>query len=70
MKTILTPRETEVMQEFARGLTGSEIAKKLCISPKTLKKHIEAVLSKTETDNRCTAMIKCIELGLIRVSIR
>ncbi|MFI7462336.1 helix-turn-helix transcriptional regulator [Nonomuraea sp. NPDC049646] len=42
----LSPREAEVAELAATGLSNREIAKKLFLSPKTVDKHLSAVLRK------------------------
>ncbi|MFI6598546.1 LuxR C-terminal-related transcriptional regulator [Nonomuraea sp. NPDC050536] len=44
--TPLTPRETEIAQLVAQGLTNKEIAASLVISQRTAEGHIEHILSK------------------------
>lgn len=48
----LTSREYDIMLEVAKGLSNSDIAKKLFISEYTVKKHISSILSKLELTNR------------------
>lgn len=43
----LSPREQEVLQLAARGLTSREMASELCISPRTVEVHRAAVMHKT-----------------------
>lgn len=44
--TALTPRECEVVQLAARGLTNQQIAEALVISPETVKTHVRHALEK------------------------
>ena len=48
----LTPREVEVLQLLARGLSNKEIAERLVISPKTAGNHIEHIYAKIGASNR------------------
>lgn len=47
----LTKREIEVLQQISKGLTNSEIAEKLFISPKTVINHRANLMSKTGARN-------------------
>ena len=47
----LTKRESEILYLICKGFTNNEIAKKLCISPKTVDNHRTNLLSKTSTKN-------------------
>ena len=56
----LTKREAEVMQWVQKGLSNKEIAKKLCISPNTLKVHIRNLYGKMGVETRTQAVLKVI----------
>jgi len=49
---LLTPREREVLQHLARGYLYKEIARRLCISAKTVEAHVSAVLRKLQLSSR------------------
>ena len=42
----LTPRQVEVLELVAEGLTNAEIAERLFVSPKTVDHHVSALLAK------------------------
>jgi DNA-binding NarL/FixJ family response regulator len=63
----LTPRELEVLQLMARGLTNRQIARRLEISEHTVKFHAGAVLSKMNARSRAEAVARAIGLGWILV---
>lgn len=44
--SVLTPREREVLQLIAEGLTLKKIAATLCVSPKTIETHREQIMRK------------------------
>jgi DNA-binding NarL/FixJ family response regulator len=48
----LTEREREVLHLLAQNYKNSEIAEKLVISPKTVRNHVSAVLSKLQASSR------------------
>jgi two-component system, NarL family, nitrate/nitrite response regulator NarL len=52
----LTARELHVLSLLVDGLTQSEIAEKLFISPKTVGKHIEHILAKLGVHSRAQAV--------------
>lgn len=53
----LTPREREVLQKIADGLTNKAIARHLAISPGTVKAHVERVIAKLGVADRTQAAV-------------
>jgi DNA-binding CsgD family transcriptional regulator len=59
----LTRREGEVLRLLADGLSDRAVAARLVISPKTVEKHVGAVLRKTGTGSRTAAVVQAMERG-------
>lgn len=53
---VLTPRESQVLSLVGRGLTADAIGRSLSISPKTVRKHLEHVYRKLNTNDRLMAV--------------
>jgi len=63
----LTPREVEILQIIAKGLSNAEAAKVLGISRATIRTHLEHIYAKLEVSNRVEAITEGIRQGLIDV---
>lgn len=61
----LTPRELEVMQLAADGLTSEQIGKELYLATETIKAHVKAVIRKTYARNRTHAVAMLLRSGTI-----
>lgn len=61
----LSKRELEVLRELTRNLTNEEIAENLCISPHTVKRHIENMMQKTGYRSRVDLAVNAKVLGLV-----
>lgn len=61
----MTPRETEVLELMASGLSNRKIADRLGISTHTAKFHIGAILAKLDADTRTEAVVKAVQRGLV-----
>ena len=61
----LTQRETEILSLIARGYSGSEIAKNICISEHTVKSHRRNIIAKMRVRNTKELISKAIEMAVI-----
>jgi LuxR family maltose regulon positive regulatory protein len=61
----LTPRELDVLQHLAAGDSNREIAGKLFITVRTVKKHAGNIYGKLNVQNRTQAAARARELGLL-----
>jgi two-component system, NarL family, nitrate/nitrite response regulator NarL len=61
----LTPRELEVLQLIVEGNTNKEMAAALFISVKTIEKHRQALMKKTNTHETASVTRYAISNGLI-----
>ena len=64
--TPLSEREREVLTLIASGATNREIAKRLYLSPHTVKEHASALYRKLGVKNRAEAARRAERLGLTR----
>ncbi|MFB9236166.1 AAA family ATPase [Plantactinospora siamensis] len=63
----LTAREREVLRLVAEGLSNSQIARQLFISPKTASVHVSRIIAKLDVANRVEAAAVAHRLGLLGV---
>ncbi|MBT3765513.1 MAG: response regulator transcription factor [Rhodospirillales bacterium] len=62
----LTPRQREVLDLLAHGLSNKEIGSRLTLSEGTVKLHVTALMKALEVNNRTKAVIKATELGILK----
>lgn len=65
----LTKREREVLELIAQGYDNRQIARRLSISPKTVRNHVSHVYSKLQVKNRAQAIVKARQAGIGRRSV-
>ena len=63
----LTPREEEVLQLIADGLSTTEVAERLFISGKTVKNHLASIYEKLDARDRTQAVLAAVRIGIIRL---
>lgn len=60
---MLTNRQTDILKMLC--LNNLEIAERLNITPNTVKNYVSDIFNRLGTDNRQTAQIKAVKLGII-----
>jgi DNA-binding NarL/FixJ family response regulator len=61
----LTPREIEVLELVAEGLSNKLIAEQLGISDQTAKFHVASIAGKLGASNRTDAVRRAVRAGLV-----
>jgi two-component system, NarL family, response regulator LiaR len=61
----LTPRELEVLELLAQGLSNNEIAERLFVSGQTVKTHVRHIMEKMSVSDRTQAAVRAIKRGLV-----
>jgi DNA-binding NarL/FixJ family response regulator len=61
----LSPRELEVFQLIARGMSNREIADHLIVGETTVKTHVAHILTKLGVRDRVQAVVLAYETGVI-----
>lgn len=62
----ISPREAAVLAELAAGFSNKEIARRLDVSPNTVKTHVARLYEKLGATRRTDAVRRARELGLVR----
>ena len=63
----ITPRERELLEALAEGLSDKEIAERLYVGVGTVRTHMTHLLSKFGVDSRLQALIFAIRYGLVEI---
>ena len=61
----ISGRELEVLELLAAGRSNKEIARRLDLSPNTVKTHVTKLFAKLEARRRTEAILRARELGMI-----
>jgi DNA-binding NarL/FixJ family response regulator len=65
LRSNISPRELEVLELLAKGLTNKEIANILQISQYTVRNHINHISIKLEASDRTEAVMTAVQLGIL-----
>jgi DNA-binding CsgD family transcriptional regulator len=61
----ISPRELEVLKELAAGYSNKEIARRLEVSPNTVKTHVARLYEKLGAERRTDAVNRAREFGIV-----
>ena len=64
----LTPREHQVLQLVAKGLTNKEIGRAFGISDNTARNHVNSIIEKLEVSDRTEAATIAMRQGLVSMT--
>jgi DNA-binding NarL/FixJ family response regulator len=62
---LLTPREREILQLLADGMSNADVSERLYISPETVKSHVRHILTKLDADTRTQAVAIALREAMI-----
>jgi DNA-binding NarL/FixJ family response regulator len=62
----LSAREREILDLIATGATNTDIAKRLFLSPKTIRNHVSSIFTKLQVADRAQAIVRARAAGLGR----
>jgi DNA-binding NarL/FixJ family response regulator len=65
----LTPRENEILQHLADGVSVAVLSQRLFISQSTAKTHMSKIYEKLGAANRTQAIMAAIRLGLVKADV-
>jgi DNA-binding NarL/FixJ family response regulator len=60
----LTAREREILDHIAQGMNNQAIARKLYLSPKTVRNHVSNIFAKLQVADRAQAIVRARDAGL------
>ena len=63
----LSPREVEILDNIAQGMTNKQVAYALSISEQTVKNHMSSILRKLSVNDRTQAVVRAVRMGIIRI---
>jgi DNA-binding NarL/FixJ family response regulator len=63
----LSPREIEILDNIAQGMTTKQVAYALSISEQTVKNHMSSILRKLSVNDRTQAVVYAMRQGWIRM---
>jgi DNA-binding NarL/FixJ family response regulator len=63
---VLSPREAEILELIATGMTGEQVAEHLVLSPETVRTHVRNATGKLGAKTRTEAVVRALERGEIR----
>ena len=66
----LTPRERDVVQQAALGMSNRQIGEELHIAEQTVKNHLSSAMRKLSIRDRTSAVVVAIGQGLISVPVQ
>lgn len=65
MRSDLTPRELQILEQLALGSTNKQIAALLDISDSTVRHHVNSIMEKLEVSDRTEAVATAIRSGVL-----
>ncbi|HEX7949600.1 MAG TPA: response regulator transcription factor [Candidatus Limnocylindrales bacterium] len=63
----LSPREVEILDNIAQGMTNKQVASALSISEQTVKNHMSSILRKLAVNDRTQAVVYAMRQGWIKM---
>ena len=63
----LSPREVEILDNIAKGMTNKQVAYALTISEQTVKNHMSSILRKLSVNDRTQAVVYAMKQGWIKI---
>ena len=66
--TPLSPREAEILEAIAQGLTNKSVGEALSISEATVKSHVSSILRKLAVNGRTQAVLYALKKSWISIS--